>query len=491
MNHTKRTNSFILVIITIINAFIISGYIQDGTKHNISMGFALTIAGLAALALICDYVLFFIKKDSNAFKYVTISGYLVVYTLALLNARNDLVFAMAFPIFVMYVLYFDTLFMGIVSGIFALINVISIIAFFVKGSMPSGLSIELSTILLQFATIAVTGFALTWITHLEKSLKKSQLASIEAEKEKSENILYDVLKLSDIVKENSNKVGILISNLNDATSSALDTLKAVADSNSDNATTIEQQTVMTSNIQEMILSANSNASDMEKIANESLNMVSDGRKLVENLDSKSYHISSLNTQAMHTIEQFVASAVQVKGITEKITGISEQTNLLSLNASIESARAGEAGRGFAVVADEIRNLADKTQSLTNEISSIVDVLEANALETQSTIGTVVQSIDEEKELIDSSKDTYIKMEKMFHQLYESVTNTESQLKNIVESNNAIVDSINQLSAASEEVAASMDMAVELSNNNMSITNEAKNLVDSLVASTNELDKYNQ
>lgn len=145
---------------------------------------------------------------------------------------------------------------------------------------------------------------------------------------------------------------------------------------------------------------------------------------------------------MHTIDQFVASAVQVKGITEKITGI-------------------------------------------------VDVLEANALETQSTIGTVVQSIDEEKELIDSSKDTYIKMEKMFHQLYESVTNTESQLKNIVESNNAIVDSINQLSAASEEVAASMDMAVELSNNNMSITNEAKNLADSLVASTNELDKYNQ
>lgn len=83
------------------------------------------------------------------------------------------------------------------------------------------------------------------------------------------------------------------------------------------------------------------------------------------------------------------------------------------------------------------------------------------------------------------------MEKMFHQLYESVTNTESQLRNIVESNNAIVDSINQLSAASEEVAASNDMAVELSNNNMSITNEAKNLVDSLVVSTNELDKYNQ
>lgn len=490
MNHTKRTNSFILVIITIINVFIMIGYIQDGTKGNISMGFAFTIAGLAALSLIADYALFFIKKDGLIFKYATIIGYMVVYTLALLNSKNDLVFAMAFPIFIMYVLYFDTLFMGIVSGIFALINVISIITFFVRGAMPSGLPVELSTVLLQFATVAVTGFAITWITHLENSLKQSQLRNIENEKDKSESILYDVLKLNDIVKENSNKVGELISNLNDATVSALDTLKAVADSNSDNANTIEHQTIMTGNIHEMILSADSNASNMEKIASDSLAMVSDGRKIVENLDNKAYDISSLNTQVMNAIDEFVSSANQVKGITEKITGISEQTNLLSLNASIESARAGEAGRGFAVVAGEIRNLADETSALTNEISSIVEVLESNALQTQNTIGTVVKSIDEEKILIDSSKDTYIRMEEMFKHLYESVISTQSQLKHIVESNNAIVDSINQLSAASEEVAASMDMAVELSNNNMSITHEAKNLVDSLVASTKELEKYN-
>lgn len=248
--------------------------------------------------------------------------------------------------------------------------------------------------------------------------------------------------------------------------------------------------IMIGYIHEMILSADSNASNMEKIASDSLAMVSDGRKIVENLDNKAYDISSLNTQVMNAIDEFVSSANQVKGITEKITGISEQTNLLSLNASIESARAGEAGRGFAVVAGEIRNLADETSALTNEISSIVEVLESNALQTQNTIGTVVKSIDEEKILIDSSKDTYIRMQEMFKHLYESVISTQSQLKHIVESNNAIVDSINQLSAASEEVAASMDMAVELSNNNMSITHEAKNLVDSLVASTKELEKYN-
>lgn len=491
MNHTKRTNSFILVIISIINAFIIVGYIQDGTKGNISMAFAFTIAGLALAGLIIDYVLFFIRKDNPSLKYVTIIGYIIVYALALFNSKNDLVFAMAFPIFIMYVLYFDTIFMGIIATIFSVLNIAAVIMCLVKGAMPSGLSVELSTMLLQVATVAVTGFAITWITHLENVFKQSQLDAVQAEKDKSENILYDVLKLSDIVKDNSNKVGNLIAELNEATVSALDTLKAVAESNSDNASTIEQQTIMTSNIQEMILSADSNASKMEEIASQSLNMVSDGRKIVENLDERAYNISSLNSQVMHAIDEFVLSAGQVKGITEKITGISEQTNLLSLNASIESARAGEAGRGFAVVADEIRNLADETSALTNEISGIVESLESNALETQSTIGTVVKSIDEEKVLIDTSKDTYVKMEEMFKSLYESVTNTQNQLKQIVISNNAIVDSINQLSAASEEVAASMDMAVELSNNNMNITSEAKNLVDSLVVSTGELDKYHQ
>ena len=434
--------------------------------------------------------MYFIKKDGNLFRFVSIIGYAVIYGIALINAKSDTVFTMAFPIMVMYVLYFDTLFMGIISGVFLVLNIVSVVMAAISGSMPSGIDFALSSALLQAATIGVTGSALTWITHLEKAMKGEQMNEVKSEKEKSEQILSDVLALGNTVKENTNKADALMEELNDATTTALETLKAVADSNNDNAKNIESQTVMTSNIQEMIITADSNASRMERIAGDSLNMVSEGRKLVEKLDDKASNISAMNEQVMNTINEFVKNAIEVRGITDKINGISSQTNLLSLNASIESARAGEAGRGFAVVADEIRNLADETKTLTAEINGIVETLENNASGTKETVSKVVESIEDEKVLIDDSMDTYVKMEDMFKQLYESVTDTQKQLKQIVDSNNAIVDSINQLSAASEEVAASMDMAVELSNNNMAKTKEAGGLMEEIVTSANQLDKYN-
>ena len=437
-----------------------------------------------------DYVVYFIKKDGNLFRFVSIIGYAAIYGIALINAKSDTVFTMAFPIMVMYVLYFDTLFMGIISGVLLVLNIVSVVMAAVSGSMPSGIDFALSSALLQAATIGVTGSALTWITHLEKVMKGEQMNEVKSEKEKSEQILSDVLALGNTVKENTNKADALMEELNDATTTALETLKAVADSNNDNAKNIESQTVMTSNIQEMIITADSNASRMERIAGDSLNMVSEGRKLVEKLDDKASNISAMNEQVMNTINEFVKNAIEVRGITDKINGISSQTNLLSLNASIESARAGEAGRGFAVVADEIRNLADETKTLTAEINGIVETLENNASGTKETVSKVVESIEDEKVLIDDSMDTYVKMEDMFKQLYESVTDTQKQLKQIVDSNNAIVDNINQLSAASEEVAASMDMAVELSNNNMAKTKEAGGLMEEIVTSANQLDKYN-
>ena len=157
-----------------------------------------------------------------------------------------------------------------------------------------------------------------------------------------------------------------------------------------------------------------------------------------------------------TITSTNESAKTISAFTQAITDIATQTNLLSLNASIEAARAGDAGRGFAVVADEIRQLADQSSDSADKIKGIVEKLLADSASSVSVLEKLNESFGVQAKQLDSTKVNMESMSGNVAHVKDTSTHITGRITSLNEAKNGLLEIIADLSAISEENAASTE-----------------------------------
>ena len=263
------------------------------------------------------------------------------------------------------------------------------------------------------------------------------------------------------VSQSANDVNEHAHTVDDSTKTSQSFIELQNDSSTQVAAAMEQMT-------HQIHDVSSNAEAAEQAANDAAHNASTGKHVVAETITAIETLSANIETVSRVTEDLANESQNIGSVLDVIRSISEQTNLLALNAAIEAARAGEHGRGFAVVADEVRTLASRTGQSTDEIQSMISKLQegtraaVDAVKSSQTlsVSTVEQassannSLNEIERLVSVITEMNSQIARATEQQTQAADEVNLRINDLSQSTEQSLDNTKQLNSASDKLKQS-------------------------------------
>lgn len=434
--------------------------------------------------IVINFITFFKNKGSKKiYKFVLIQAGIETLVIGGLTDAQFVFFCL-FIVLVLQIPYYDVKTIRFGAIVYGIIYIAVAVAQLMMGNAVNNVDyfLRMWCALLLFFVLERVGSA-------AKKFSDHALGAVEEQNEKQQEMYKGIVGVTRNVHDNATESVNVIDELVMATENVAFNLMEIAEATTLTARSIEEQNGMTQDIQQAIMETGEQSKQMVRIAIESNESIQGNIQAMADLKKQSVLIANTNQEVTDSMNRLQEKTQAVAEFTSIIYNISNQTKMLALNASIESARAGEAGRGFAVVADQIRQLAEQTRTSTEQITRIVNELNENADEVMNSVQNSVEATESQNQKIGEAADAFEKLLDNMSVLIADIDEIDHRIYGLTDSNNKLVDNIMQLSAATEEVTASADQVKEMSESSLKYANTVKNAIHKIEGSSEDLKQY--
>ncbi len=324
----------------------------------------------------------------------------------------------------------------------------------------------------MFLSAAISKPVIAAASIIGEIAKGDLTVSIKKEKATKEikQMLFSLSRMVVELKELIKKISIISRSLNSSSHQLAMASEGASLASMDITTTINQLSEGTNDqaqeMQNISDNINRTGNEIENMSINAVNVLESSKKAFEasnnglsisqNAVNKIKRIQNTTIETVKAINQLGEESKQINEIVGVIQGISEQTNLLSLNAAIEAARAGEYGKGFAVVAGEVGKLAEQSNSYAQQIAELVEKIyqEISRVTENMTVNT--QEVDEGVVIINEAGNAFKSIVSEVEDIVIQVEHMNESIQSVAVSSKEIADSISGATAITEEIAASAE-----------------------------------